>query len=72
MPLAMIRVGERARVTGVTGSDAVRQHLSSLGFVPGAVVVVVNISGGSMILGIHDSRIAINEDLSRRVMVAAA
>lgn len=72
MPLAMIGVGEKARVTGVTGSDAVRKHLSSLGFVPGAVVVVVNISGGSMILGIHDSRIAINEDLSRRVMVSAA
>ncbi|MCR5752184.1 MAG: ferrous iron transport protein A [Kiritimatiellae bacterium] len=72
MPLAMIRVGERARVTGVTGSDAVRKHLSSLGFVPGAVLTVVNVCGGSMILGIHDGRIAINEDLARRVMVAAA
>ena len=72
MPLAMIGVGEKARVTGVTGPEAVRKHLSALGFVPGAIVTVVNMTGGSMILGIHDSRIAINEDLSRRVMVAAA
>lgn len=72
MPLAMMKVGEKARVVAITGSDAVKKHLGSLGFVPGAVVSIVNITDGSMILGIHDSRIAVNEDLTRRVRVEAA
>lgn len=72
MPLAMVKEGEKVRIVAITGTDAVRKHLGSLGFIPGAVVTVVQLMNGSMILGIQDSRIAINEDLSRRVMVAAA
>ena len=69
MPLAMIKIGERARVVAITGTDAVKKHLGSLGFVPGAVVTVVNVTAGSMIVGVHDSRIAINPDVAARVMV---
>ena len=69
MPLAMMQIGERARVAAVKGADAVRKHLGSLGFVPGAVVTVVQIMDGSMIVGIHDSRIAVNDELTRRLMV---
>ena len=72
MPLAMLRVGEKARVTAITGTDTVRKHLGSLGFVPGVVISVVQVASGSMILGLQDSRVAVNEDLARRIMVRAA
>ena len=72
MPLAMMKVGERARVTVVTGGDSVKKHLGSLGFVPGVVVSIVQVMDGSMILGVQESRIAVNEDLARRIMVEAA
>ena len=72
MPLAMIRVGEKARIVAITGTDTVRKHLGSLGFVSGVVVSVVQISAGSMIIGLQDSRVAVNEDLARRIMVRAA
>ena len=72
MPLALIREGDKVRVNHVTGSDAVRKHLGSLGFVAGALVTVVQISSGNMILGIHDSRVAINRDTAARVMVDPA
>jgi ferrous iron transport protein A len=72
MPLAILRVGERARVTAITGTDTVRKHLGSLGFVPGVVISVVQVANGSMILGLQDSRVAVNEDLARRIMVRAA
>ena len=72
MPLAMLRTGERARITAITGSDTVRKHLGSLGFVPGVVITVVQVANGSMILGLQDSRVAVNEDLARRIMVRAA
>ncbi len=69
MPLALIREGDRARVKAITGSDAVRKHLGSLGFVSGALITVIQISAGNMILGIHDSRVALNRDTAARVMV---
>jgi ferrous iron transport protein A len=72
MPLAMMNVGERARVTAITGADTVRKHLGSLGFVPGVVISVVQIAAGSMIVGVQESRIAVNADLARRIMVQAA
>ena len=72
MPLSMMNMGEKARVASINGSDAVKRRLGSLGFVPGAIVSVVQVMGGSMILGLQDSRIAINDDLARRVMVQAA
>lgn len=69
MPLAMIEAGGRARVAAIHGSDTVKKHLGSLGFVPGAVLTVVQVVSGSMIVGIHDSRIAVNDDLVRRISV---
>ena len=72
MPLAMLKTGERARILAIQGVDSVKKHLGALGFVPGAVVTVVQLSYGNMILGIHDSRIAVNDDLARRILVKAA
>ena len=72
MPLALMKVGEKARVKAIAGTDAVKKHLGALGFVPGVVVSVVQTTAGSMILGLHDSRVAVNEDLARRVLVEAA
>ena len=71
MPLAMIKEGDRVRVSSVHGADSVRKHLGSLGVVPGALIVVNQIAGGNMIIGVHDSRLAINEDLAKRIMVEA-
>ena len=68
----MIGMGERARVVAVKGEDGVRKHLGSLGVIPGAVVTVVQVVAGSMILGISDSRIAVNDDLARRLVVEPA
>ncbi len=70
--LSSLKVGDRARVIEIGGADAVRHRLGALGFVPGALVSVVQTSFGNMILGIHDSRIAVNEDLARRISVVAA
>ena len=72
MPLRLMKTGDRVRVMAVTGTDAVRKHLGSLGLIAGAVVAVVQVTDGSMIVGVHDSRIAINPDVAARVMVQPA
>lgn len=72
MPLEMTKEGDRVRVVNVHGADSVRKHLGALGVVAGAVVVVHHVTDGNMIIGVHDSRLAINEDLARRIMVEMA
>ena len=72
MPLAMMKQGEKVRVVSVHGADSVRKHLGALGVVAGAVIAVHQVSDGNMIIGVHDSRLAINEDLARHITVEAA
>lgn len=69
MPLALLGRGDKARIRTIKGSDVVKHHLGALGFVPGVMVTVIQLSYGNMILGIHDSRIALNDDLARRILV---
>lgn len=67
--LSRMKKGERARILSICGADVVKKHLGALGFVPGAIVSVVQLSYGNMILGIHDSRIALNDGLAQRIAV---
>lgn len=69
MPLAAVKVGEKARVMRVSGSEVAKKHLGSLGFIPGAVVAVVAATDDNMIVAVHDSRVAVNGDVSRHVFV---
>ena len=69
MPLMLIEAGKKARVVSIMGTEETRKRLGALGFVPGAVVAVVQSEKGNMIVGIHESRIALNADLAKRLMV---
>ena len=53
----------------ISGNDTVKKHLGSLGLIPRAVISIVQVSAGNMVVGIQDSRIAINDELTRRVRV---
>ncbi len=70
MPLRMLKSGDTASVQRVTGTDEVRSHLAELGFVPGTIVKVVNNIGGNLIVQVKDSRVAIDERMANRVIVA--
>lgn len=67
MPLSFFKAGEAARVMRVGGADATRKHLGSLGFSTGSVVRVIEDAEGGKIVGIHDSRFALNDELARRI-----
>lgn len=71
MPLSFFKAGESARVMRVGGADATRKHLGSLGFSTGTVVRVIEDTDGGKIVGIHDSRLALNDELARRIECAA-
>ncbi len=69
MPLSMAAVGATERISRITGRDEVRQHLAELGFVVGEYVTVVSEMGGSLILAVKDSRVALDKAMATRILV---
>ena len=69
MPLSMARTGETFTILKITGKDEVRQHLAELGFVVDGEVTVVSELGGSLILQVKDSRIALDRDMANRILI---
>lgn len=69
MPLTMLNIGETGKIKRIGGNEEARRFLNNLGFVVGAEVSVVSAIGGNVIVNIKDSRVAINEDMAKRIMV---
>ena len=55
MPLAMAQIGETVKIRKITGRDEVRQHLAEL--------------GGSLIIQVRDSRVALDQAMANRIMI---
>ena len=69
MPLTMLNIGETGEIKRIGGNEETRRFLNTLGFVVGAEVSVVSAIGGNVIVNIKDSRVAINKDMAKRIMV---
>ena len=69
MPLTMAAVGEINTIRRIGGTEETRRFLENLGFVAGAEVTVLSAIGGNVIVSVKDSRVAINADMARRIMI---
>ena len=69
MPLCFASPGEEQIVKKVGGSPEIRKHLEDLGFTVGATVTVIRALGENVIVRIKDSRLAINADMAKRIMI---
>ena len=69
MPLALANPGEENLIRKVGGSPEVKKHLEDLGFVAGGTATVVATLGGNIIVKIKESRIAISEEMARKIMI---
>ena len=54
---------------GVGGNPEVKKHLEDLGFVAGGTVTVVAALGGNVIVKVKEARIAISEEMARKIMI---
>ena len=70
MPLTMAPAGQASKIQRVGGNDETKRFLANLGFVVGSEVTVISAIGGNVIVNIKDSRVAINQDMARHIMVA--
>ena len=59
MPMTFLRAG----------AEDTKRFLANLGFVDGAAVTVISELNGNLIVNIKDSRVAINKEMAKHVMV---
>lgn len=69
MPLALADIGEENIIKKIGGSPEVKKHLENLGFVVGGTVSIINSLGGNVIVNVKESRVAISEEMARKIMV---
>ena len=68
-PLAMADVGETYIIKKIGGSPEGKKHLENLGFVAGGDVTVISALGNNVIVKVKESRVAISEEMARKIMV---
>mgnify|MGYP001635508940 FL=1 len=69
LPLTLANIGEEQMIHKVGGSPEVKKHLEDLGFVAGGTVTVVSSLNGNVIVKVKEARVAISEEMARRIMV---
>ena len=69
MPLALANIGEEYMIRRVSGNPEVKKHLEDLGFTAGGSITVVSALGGNIIVKVKEARVAICEEMARRIMV---
>ncbi len=69
MPLSLAEVGEENTIKRIGGSPEVKKHLENLGFVAGGTVTVITTLAGNVIVNVKEARVAISEEMARKIMV---
>ena len=69
MPLALANIGEEYMIRRVSGNPEVKKHLEDLGFTAGGSITVVSALGGNIIVKAKESRVAISEEMARKIMI---
>ena len=69
IPLIFSDIGETLTIKKIGGLPEVRKHMETMGFVVGGEVRLVAEMGGNVIVNVKESRIAISEEMARKIMV---
>lgn len=69
MPLMMAPREKTLTIKQVSGNEKTKKHLSDMGFVPGANIMVINELAGNLIVNVKESRVAIGKDMALKIKV---
>ena len=69
MPLTLAGIGEKNVIGRVGGNEETRRFLGNLGIINGAEITVISAIGVNVIVNVKDSRVALNEDMARHILV---
>ena len=69
MPLSLADMGTEVTIKKIGGSPEVKKHLENLGFVAGGNVTVITAMSGNLIVSVKEARVAISEEMARKIMI---
>ena len=69
MPLNLADINTDYIIQKICGNENERHHLETLGFLEGSTVRILSILFGSYIVRIQESKIGINQDFAKMIIV---
>ena len=69
MPLMLADKNCDLCIKKIKGNDETTKFLNTLGFIVGEMVSVVSEMGGSVIIKVKDTRVALNKEMALRIVV---
>ncbi len=69
MPLIYAEKGEPQIIKKIGGNPEIKKHLEDLGFNVGSQVSVISSLGENLIVKVKESRVAVSDELARKIMV---
>ena len=69
MPLIFAEDGEVNLIRSIGGSEEIRRHLNSLGFVVGGTVQIISRMGNNVIVNVKETRVAVDERMAQKIMI---
>ena len=69
IPLSYANPGEESVSRKIGGSPEVKKHLENLGFIVGGTATVITSLNGNVIVKVKESRVAIDEEMARKIMI---
>ena len=69
IPLSYANPGEESVIRKIGGSPEVKKHQENLGFVVGGTATVITSLNGNVIVKVKESRVAIDEEMARKIMI---
>lgn len=68
-PIFIFTVRCTGTIKRISGAEDTRRFLAGLGFVENAEVTVISQFDGNLIVNVKDSRVAVNKEMARHIMV---
>ena len=69
-PLCFAPSGKEFKVLKVSGESSIAHHLASLGIVSDSKITVLSQEGSGTVILVKESRLALNRDVARHILVA--
>lgn len=69
MPLAIAPINVPLKIITVKGDNKTKRHLETLGLTKDTELTLLSIEGGSVILHIHESRLALDHKTAMSIVV---
>ncbi len=69
-PLSLTAPGEKVQLENIIGGQGIKKRLAGLGLTPGIELIVIQDTGGPLLISVRDSRIALGRGLAHKILVS--